>query len=67
MMTLNLDFEPLRQFQKWILADLIGLGRQHRHPGRVRLVRICNSHPFPVGNHLSQRFLELLNHPSLIV
>jgi hypothetical protein len=28
MMALNLDFEPLMQFQKWILADLIGLGRQ---------------------------------------
>jgi hypothetical protein len=25
-MTLNLDFERLRQFQKWILADLIGIG-----------------------------------------
>jgi hypothetical protein len=28
MMALNLDFEPLRQFQEWILADLIGIGRQ---------------------------------------
>ena len=28
MMALDLDFGPLTQFQKWILADLIGIGRQ---------------------------------------
>ena len=42
MMALNLDFEPLRQFRNWILADLIGIGRQspcqplhHRRYGSV--------------------------------
>jgi hypothetical protein len=28
MVALNLDFEPLRRFQNWILADFIGIGRQ---------------------------------------